>query len=62
VKYNIGSDMAARINFDEMIRQDIDDAKAAGWGDFDGWWEIASEQYEVDDAEEAVARAREIWG
>jgi hypothetical protein len=61
MKYNIGSDMAARINFDNDIKQDIEEAKKAGY-DFEGWWEITSEQFEVDDVEEAHARARSIWG
>ncbi|NJL06679.1 MAG: hypothetical protein HC911_17610 [Chloroflexaceae bacterium] len=59
--FYLSSSYACRINFDALLKQHIEEAKATGWESFDEWWAIVADQYNTDDPDEADARAADIW-
>ncbi len=61
-KYNLSSNMAHRINFDEMVERRLADVQAA-YGDEVGDWHLYFDldELDVDDEAEAAARIESIW-
>ncbi len=61
-KYNLSSNMAHRINFDEMVERRLADVQAA-YGDEVGDWHLYFDldELDVDDEAEAAARIEAIW-
>lgn len=60
-RYNLNTNMAHQINFDEMVRRTLDDALAAygSVGHWSNYFDMA--ELDVDDQEEAEARIMAIW-
>ena len=61
-KYNLSSNMAHRINFDEMVERRLADVQAAygdGVGDWHLYFDLA--ELDVDDEAEAAARIESLW-
>lgn len=61
-KYNLSSNMAHRINFDQMVERRLADVQAA-YGNEVGDWHLYFDldELDVDDEGEAAARIESIW-